>query len=234
MGKFICHFYNNSFNSICNYKVGDSITISGIPINNESELSLYFCLIKDGEAESSISNVTEPNIENKKEENKPDQNIENKIENKINYGISIGDRVNVRKSPSKSSAIVCQINKNDKVEILDKQEVEEDFWYNINFEENKNVWVSSRFIETNISNLPNLPNLSNLPDENKTTNGIISGNRVNLRSDPSRNSKIFGIAMNGVRIKILEEKIIDNDVWYKIEYPEIGIVWIISKYVEKN
>lgn len=226
-GKFKCHFYSASFNSICNYKIGDSVTISGIPISNEDELSLYFCLIKDGEAESSLSNITEPNIENKKEESKSDQNVENKI----NYGISIGDKVNVRKSPSKSSAIVCQINKNNKVEILDKQQVEGDFWYKINFEENKNVWVSSRFIETNISNIPNLPTL---PDENKKTNGNISGDRVNLRSDPSRNSKILGMAMKGVIINILEEKIIDNDVWYKIEYPELGVVWIISNYVEKN
>lgn len=67
-------------------------------------------------------------------------------------GVVIGDRVNVRARPLGTAEICCQLKKDDKVEILERREIQTattnaEIWLRIVLPETATVWVKAELLE---------------------------------------------------------------------------------------
>lgn len=60
---------------------------------------------------------------------------------------------------------------------------------------------------------------------------VVTGLLVNIRAEANTKSKILGVAKKGETFKFMNEKIANDNGWYKISYKE-GTGWISAKYSE--
>ena len=89
--------------------------------------------------------------------------------------------------------------------------------------------------ETN--NTKNNPNTS-VPSEehSKKSEGIITGDEVNVREGPGVNYKSLGVFFKGDKVRLVDISSSTKETWYKIEYdnPKAGLItgWVRSDYIK--
>lgn len=71
------------------------------------------------------------------------------------------------------------------------------------------------------------------PYSNSQTPGVITGNNVNLRLTPARDSQVLAQAMKNDSIKICGTKEVDGETWVKIKHKKSGLAWVHGDYVSR-
>ena len=71
------------------------------------------------------------------------------------------------------------------------------------------------------------------PYSNSETLGVITGNNVNLRLTPARDSQVLAQAMKNDSIKIYGTKEVDGEIWVKIKHKKSGLAWAHGDYVSR-
>lgn len=151
---------------------------------------------------------------------------------------STADNLNIRKSPSINSAVVMSINKYDVFRIVEKSEtkksvngLKENYWYKI---ERYPVtgWVFGEYVDIKEScgimsydeylvNVGKNEYYVQLTDENYW---VINGDNVNIRNNPSLNSKVLKKTFKNTKVKVIQRTKEKHSVlgyeksyWYKIK-----------------
>jgi uncharacterized protein YgiM (DUF1202 family) len=131
-------------------------------------------------------------------------------------GVITRDRVNVRGKPSVFSEVLTQLNKGDKVKIVDKVKIEKpkegdlSDWVKIQLPPSVPVYVHSAYINTNLM--------------------TVIPNRLNLRAGPGEEYSVLGIIEKGTAVKVVDKK---GD-WYLIETPTNACGYVAAEFVEKQ
>lgn len=126
------------------------------------------------------------------------------------------DRVNVRGQPSVFSEVLTQLNKGDKITIIEPVKVEKPKegdnanWYKIQLPAGVPVWVNVAFINTNFN--------------------TVIPNRLNIRAGCGEQYSILGRLEKGTVVKIIKT---ENN-WYQIETPTNAYGFIVAEFVEKQ
>ena len=114
-------------------------------------------------------------------------------------GIVLGNNVNVRAKAFVTSEVVTQLQKGQRVVIIDEVSAQRagpkdpQRWYMIALPSGTPVWVSAAFVE----------------------NGLVTATRLNIRSGPSENHSVLGGINKGVAVSELRRQ----DKWVEIEAP---------------
>ena len=116
------------------------------------------------------------------------------------------DKVNIRAGQSKNFEDLCQLKKGDQVMVVDKSYS----WYKIKLPVEAKSFISAKYVQ-----------LLN-PQE-----GLITGDRVNIRAGKDVNTTALGQLIRGDRVRILETL----DKWYRIAPTENSYGWILGDYV---
>lgn len=106
--------------------------------------------------------------------------------------------LNVRSEPDTASAITATINEGSIVVILDSPSNE---WYHIYYD-GADGYVASMYISDVVTK------------ENFNATGILSGDDIRMRSDPSTSGEVLGTYGSGTVISIIGI----NEGWYKVQY----------------
>jgi len=126
------------------------------------------------------------------------------------------DRVNVRGQPSVFSEVLTQLNKGDKITIIEPVKVEKPKegdiadWYKIQLPAGVPVWVNAAYINTNFN--------------------TVIPNRLNMRAGCGEEFSILGRLEKGTVVKIIKT---ENN-WYQIETPTNAYGFIATEFVEKQ
>lgn len=116
-------------------------------------------------------------------------------------GQAKADNVNVRAGGSQNFEILCKVNKDDLLFVLD----EADGWYKITLPESAACYVWKDFIEINAKG------------------GFSKVSNLNLRARPNTQSSVMGQLAKGDAVTILNE---DVQGWYQISPPENSYGWV--------
>ncbi|MDP4083393.1 MAG: SH3 domain-containing protein [Bacillota bacterium] len=127
-------------------------------------------------------------------------------------------QLRVRSGPGTSFQINGYLMKGQKVDILDQNEN----WTKISTSFGDG-WVSSEFLDT--QEIP----IKNSNSTTTVTTGTVTGDSVNVRSNPSTSSTILGKLSRGNSVKILS---IQNS-WFEINFSNRN-VWVSSQYITIN
>jgi uncharacterized protein YraI len=119
-----------------------------------------------------------------------------------------GDRVNVRASDSTSSEVLCQLSKGESVVISSSKGK----WYMIELPARALVYIS----KANVSRKDGL--------------GVVSEDKVLVRTAATKSSSVIGRLNKGASVKILKEYL----DWYEIEAPKGSYGWVWAEYVKKD
>lgn len=131
-------------------------------------------------------------------------------------GVITRDRVNVRGKASVFSEVLTQLNKGDKVKIIEAVKVEKpkegdlSDWIKIQLPPNTPVYVHSSYINTNFM--------------------TVIPNRLNVRAGPGEEYSVLGILEKGTAVKVLDKK---GD-WFLIETPTNACGFVAADFVEKQ
>ncbi|MCX7872711.1 MAG: SH3 domain-containing protein [Verrucomicrobiae bacterium] len=131
-------------------------------------------------------------------------------------GVITRDRVNVRGKASVFSEVLTQLNKGDKVTIIETVKTEKPKegdlteWVKIQLPPNALVYVHSSFINTNLM--------------------TVIPNRLNLRAGPGEEYSVLGVLEKGTSVKVVETK----GAWYQIEVPANAYAYVAAEFVEKQ
>jgi hypothetical protein len=80
---------------------------------------------------------------------------------------------------------------------------------------------------------PSIPNVKASPQQTfnpdvTVLTGSLPGSRINLRENPSANSRLIGYGLVGDKVEILEY----TDRWYRVRFPGSGAIgWISAEFV---
>ncbi len=124
------------------------------------------------------------------------------------FGAVNKENINVRADANTNSAIICQLNKNNIVEVV----YEKYDWYKIKLPKNASCYVKKELVEA---------------IDNKTAK--ISGENVNIRLLPNESSPIIGKISAFEVIAILS----DEGQWYKIKATDTTFGWVHKKFITK-
>jgi uncharacterized protein YgiM (DUF1202 family) len=117
------------------------------------------------------------------------------------------DNVNVRAGGSQNFEILCKINTDDLIYVL-----EETYgWYKIKLPRQADCYVSGNFIDIN------------------GMTGISKTSNLNLRARPNKESSIIGQIKKDEAVTIVNQNL---DGWYQIQPPESSFGWISADLVE--
>ncbi|MGC8742939.1 MAG: SH3 domain-containing protein [Verrucomicrobiia bacterium] len=131
-------------------------------------------------------------------------------------GVITRDRVNVRGQPSVFSEVLTQLNKGDKITILEPVKIEKPKegdladWYKIKLPPNVAVWVNSAYINTNFY--------------------TVIPNRLNLRAGPGEQYSVLGRLEKGASVKVIKT----SGQWFQIEPPDVAYAFIATEFVQKQ
>lgn len=123
-------------------------------------------------------------------------------------------KINVRGQPSFIGEVVTQLEKGDKVTVLEKIPVENPkpgdpaSWTKIKLPENTPVWVFARFIK----------------------DGKVTASRLNLRAGPGDNYSVLGRLDNGEQVKTIRTV----EDWMEIEAPDVAYAFIDSSLIKSD
>lgn len=118
--------------------------------------------------------------------------------------VCVSDFLNVRKQPLSNATIVGKLYNNDEIDIYGYVHD----WYMINQQMDK--WVSSKYISTIIG---------------ETTANL------NYREDASVQKVSLGIYEKGTKVKLLNKKICQNEIWYLCLDDQDRFGWCSGKYI---
>ncbi|MFA5335637.1 MAG: SH3 domain-containing protein [Candidatus Omnitrophota bacterium] len=118
------------------------------------------------------------------------------------------DRVNVRASDSTSSEVLCQLSKGESVVISGSKGK----WYMIELPARALVYIN----KANVSRKDSL--------------GVVSEDKVLVRTAATKSSSVVGRLNKGASVKILKEYL----DWYEIEAPKGSYGWVYAEYVNKD
>ena len=121
----------------------------------------------------------------------------------IRKGTVQAEKLRVRSKPSTKFEVVGQLVKGDAVKVVEEKEG----WLKIVAPESIDAWISSKFVE----------------------NGVITGDRINVRAGPSVAYNNFGKLNKGDKVEVVEIK---DKVWAKIKGTPKLHVWVSSTYVK--
>lgn len=68
---------------------------------------------------------------------------------------------------------------------------------------------------------------------NSETLGVITGNNVNLRLTPARDSQVLAQAMKNDSIKICGTEEVGGEIWVKIKHKKSGLAWAHGDYISQ-
>ncbi len=138
------------------------------------------------------------------------------IANAQEQAVITRDRVNVRGQPSVYSEVVTQLNKGDKITIIESAKIEKPKegditnWYKIQLPSNVPVWVNAAYINTNLN--------------------TVIPNKLNIRAGKGEQYSILGRLEKGTAVKIIKTE----DNWCQIETPTNAYGFIAAEFVEKQ
>lgn len=121
-------------------------------------------------------------------------------------GVISGDRVNIRAGGNLNFEILTQLNRDDKVIVLDRSPD----WYKIKIPESSAVFISQKYV--------------------KRLRGVyqVNADRVNVRAGAGLNYNVIGQLNSGDRITVLEKK---GD-WYRVRPPVDFAAWVYRDFVK--
>ncbi|MGN6386563.1 MAG: SH3 domain-containing protein [Verrucomicrobiota bacterium] len=129
-------------------------------------------------------------------------------------GVVTESKINVRGKPSLIGEVVTQLEKGDKVTILeeiptpDAKPGEPTNWFRIKLPENTPVWVFSPFVK----------------------DGEVSASRLNLRAGPGENYSVLGRIERDTKVKTIRTQ----DQWMEIEAPDHAYAFIDASLLDKS
>lgn len=126
------------------------------------------------------------------------------------------NNINVRSDATVSAEIICALNKNYRVEVI------QEFygWYKIRLPQN-----APSYIKKNLVACSNIQSAA----ENRCKNAKVLKDRVNIRLHPNESSPIIGVVEKNELVNILNDK---GD-WYRIEPVQTSFGWINKRFVNK-
>lgn len=125
------------------------------------------------------------------------------------YGIINSDNINLRTDSNTSSQIICKINKNTPVEIIQ----EKYDWYKIKLPKTIGLYVRKDLITI---------------IDGKTAKAL--KDNINIRLQPNESCPILGQIFKNEIITVIS----DNGEWYKIEPAGTSFGWVHKKFVDKS
>ncbi|MFZ5965952.1 MAG: SH3 domain-containing protein [Bacillota bacterium] len=126
--------------------------------------------------------------------------------------IVIENNVNVRQEPTLESQVMASLTLGQYVEVIDNEEE----WYCIKLEGEKVGWVLNDLL------------LPIQEDKDFIKKGIVTGDKLNVRQQPSKDSPAVASLDKGIEVTIVESA----DGWYSIILNEQSTGWIHADYVE--
>ncbi len=132
---------------------------------------------------------------------------------KVRYINSEG--VNLRQSPSLSSSIVSVLSRGEKIFVQSYKSG----WIGIYLESGKKGWVHEKFISSSPCN------------GDKCKVRYVIGNKINVRTSPSLNSKVISTANQGDKVSVIAYK---NEGWVKVAFSDGRTGWIHEKFIGKE
>ena len=121
----------------------------------------------------------------------------------IRKGTVQAQKLRMRSKPGTKYEVVGQLKKGDAVKVVEEQEG----WLKIVAPESVEAWISSKFV----------------------SNGVVTGNRINVRAGPSVAYNNFGKLNKGDKVEVIEVK---DKIWAKIKGSPKLHVWVSSTYVK--
>jgi uncharacterized protein YgiM (DUF1202 family) len=123
-------------------------------------------------------------------------------------------KINVRGQPSLIGEVVTQLQRGDKVTVLERVQIENPkpgepaVWAKIKLPENTPVWVFSPFVKE----------------------GVVAASRLNLRAGPGDNYSVIGRIERGTAVKPIRT----IEEWMEIEAPKESYAFIDSSLVRTS
>ncbi|MCM8528337.1 MAG: SH3 domain-containing protein [Lentisphaeraceae bacterium] len=121
----------------------------------------------------------------------------------IRKGTVQAQKLRMRSKPGTKYEVVGQLKKGDAVKVVEEQEG----WLKIVAPESVEAWISSKFV----------------------SDGVVTGNRINVRAGPSVAYNNFGKLNKGDKVEVIEVK---DKIWAKIKGSPKLHVWVSSTYVK--
>ncbi len=123
------------------------------------------------------------------------------------WGAVTGDNVRVRSGPAEGYREMCELDKDEVVEIL---EISPDKrWFRIVAPEKGDVWVHGQYVDV------------------EGERGVLTGDRVRVRVRPDVNAEQVHRLDKGAVVRVKSR---EGD-WIKIAPPEGSVAWISAEYV---
>ncbi len=113
-----------------------------------------------------------------------------------------GSRVNVRARPEQRAEVVGQLNEGDTLAYVESREP----WIGIRPPEELSLWVFGEFVN----------------------NGLVTANKLNIRSGAGVNYTVVGTLHAGDKVRVRES----FGDWVGIDPPKTAVLWVHSDYVE--
>lgn len=135
----------------------------------------------------------------------------------LGIGKITGNYVNVRTQGSLAGSVITQLNWNDTVTVLDKQ----NGWYKIKLSNGREGWVFGKYLSVR-----SFSNVSRGDTENLSV-GIVTGNYVNVRSKGSLSGSIITQLNKNITVTVLDKQ----NGWYKIKLSDGREGWIYGQYL---
>lgn len=137
----------------------------------------------------------------------------------IGYVITKTDPLNIRENANISGKVIGSIPKGNEVTIIS----ESGDWYEVNYC-GKRGYVSKTYISFNKNDIPK----DEVPVNSELKYGKVNTEKdpLNVRKQPSIDSKVIGTVPKGSKITIVGE----SDDWYTINYSN-GIGYVAKKYI---
>jgi len=129
------------------------------------------------------------------------------------------NNINVRADCTVGSEIICKADKGDLFEAVEQKYN----WYRIRLPKETRVYIKQELVEISANPNPASAAADKVPHQAK-----VAATNVNIRLNPSLESRIIGHADYGQVVRIVEK----NDGWYAIAPTENCYGWIHGKFIQ--
>ncbi|ETI66962.1 SH3 domain-containing protein [Neobacillus vireti] len=131
------------------------------------------------------------------------------------------DQLRVRSGPGTSFPIVGFLNKGQQVTVLDQNEN----WCKISSSSTE-VWVASDFLEYKTVKQENTPAM---PPEKTVTSGVVNGDTLNVRKEPSSSSTMVGKLTKGTTVTIYSKQ----NNWMEVGFSSLR-GWVSAEFIDTS
>ena len=150
------------------------------------------------------------------------------------YVIITGSSVNIRSDAGTSFAKIGTAKKGKSfVYLSSKKGTDSKIWHQIQYSTSTTAWVISSYSRFEMEPSQNRETPSEKKNENNPDQKyvIITGNNVNLRSEPDTSFAKIGTVQKGAKFDYLSSrKGTNGKVWYQVQYSSTKTAWVISSY----